>query len=249
MDDMELYDELARYDLTRRRLQDALVGQLPLKADIESTLTAYAYWVCTAVHKRGADWETTLRDYIGHALRDAARETEAEQREFALLRHTLRAVPAPGPVLDVGAGWGRLAPLYDELSLRAVYVEPAGLGVRLMRRSYLGQVVRSLGEALPFPSAMFPAALIGWVLHHHSPELDAAGILREVTRVLVAGGWLFSIEPLGAGFDIEVWRDLLTQPEVGVDLCDTQEFFQMPNARGEVERYTLTIGKIAATTG
>ncbi|GAB4535821.1 MAG: hypothetical protein Kow0063_20560 [Anaerolineae bacterium] len=244
---MESPDELARYELTRRRLRDALAGQLPVCADIESTLTAYAYWVCTAVHKRGADWETTLREYIGRALRDAARETEAEQREFALLRRALCAVPGRGPVLDVGAGWGRLAALYDELSLRAVYVEPAGLGLRLMRRNHLGQIVRSVGEALPFPSAMFPAVLIGWVLHHHSPNFDAAGILREVARVLVAGGWLFSIEPLGAGFDIEDWRGLLTQPEVGFELCDTQEFFQMPNARGEIERYTLMTGRIAAT--
>jgi SAM-dependent methyltransferase len=243
MKDVEPHDELARYELTHRRLRDALAGQLPLKEDIESTLTAYAYWVCTAVHKRGADWETTLREYIGRALHDAARETEAEQRELALLRRTLRIVPGRGPVLDVGAGWGRLAPLYDELRLRAVYVEPAGLGVRLMRRSYLGQIVRSVGEALPFPSAVFPAALIGWVLHHHSPNFNAADILREVARVLVAGGWLFSIEPLGTGFDMNQWTGLLEQSEVNVELCGVEEFFQMPDAQGGVERYTLVIGK------
>jgi SAM-dependent methyltransferase len=244
---MSPYDELDRYELTHHRLRDALTSQLSGKADIESTLSAYAYWVCTAVHKQDADWETTLRDYIGRALREAARETEAEQREFALLRRTLRAVPGRGPVLDVGAGWGRLAPLYDELGLRAVYVEPAGLGVRLMRRSHLGQIVRSAGEALPFPSAMFPAALIGWVLHHHSHELDAADILREVARVLVAGGWLFSIEPLGAGFDMDQWTGLLAQSKVGVELCGVEEFFQIPDAQGRVERYTLVIGRTPAT--
>ncbi len=244
---MEPSDELTRYDLTRRRLRDALAGQLSVKADLESTVTTYAYWVCTAVSERGADWEMTLRDYIGRALREAVRETEADLREFALLRRMLRVVPGPGPVLDVGAGWGRLAPLYDELSLRAVYVEPAGLGVQLLRRNRPDQVVRSVGEALPFPSAVFPAALIGWVLHHHSSDLDAAGILREVARVLVAGGWLFSIEPLGAGFDMEQWRELLAQSEVNVELCSTEEFFQMPDARGGVERYTLVLGKTPAT--
>jgi SAM-dependent methyltransferase len=243
---MESSEELALYDRTRRRLRDALTGQLSGKADLESTLTAYAYWVCTAVRKRGVDWETALHDYIGLALRDEVRETEAARREVALLRHVLRTVPGCGPVLDVGAGWGRLASLYDELSLRAVYAEPAELGVRLMRRNHLDRIVRSAGEALPFPAATFPAALIGWVLHHGSPELDAAGTLREVARVLVAGGWLFSIEPLRTDFDMDRWVGLLTQRDVGVELCSAEEFFQMPDAQGGVERYTLLIGRTSA---
>jgi SAM-dependent methyltransferase len=243
---METSEELALYDRTRRRLRDALAGHLSAKTDVESTLTAYAYWVCTAVRRRGTDWETALHDYIGQALRDEAREAEAEQREVALLRRALRAVPGCGPVLDVGAGWGRLAPLYGELSLQAVYVEPANLGVRLMRRSHLARIVRSAGEALPFPAATFPAALIGWVLHHHAPEVDAAGILREVARVLVPGGWLFSIEPLKTDFDMDRWMGLLTRRDVGIEVCSAEEFFRMPDAQGGVERYILLVGRTPA---
>jgi SAM-dependent methyltransferase len=241
--DMETSEELALYDRTHRRLRDALAGHLSAKTDIESTLTAYAYWVCTAVRRRGTDWETALHDYIERALRDETREAEAEQREVALLRCELRIVPGCGPLLDIGAGWGRLAPLYDELGLQAVYVEPAELGVRLMRRNHLGRIVRSAGEALPFPAATFPAALIGWVLHHHAPEVDAADILREVARVLVAGGWLFSIEPLGADFGMDRWMGLLTQRDVGVEVCSAEEFFQMADAQGGAERYILLVGR------
>jgi SAM-dependent methyltransferase len=243
---MKPSEELALYDRTRRRLRDALAGRLSAKTDVESTVTAYAYWVCTAVRRRGADWEAALHDYIERVLRDEAREAEAEQREVALLRRELHIVPGCGPLLDVGAGWGRLAPLYDELGLQAVCVEPSELGVRLMRRNRLGRIVRSAGEVLPFPAATFPAALIGWVLHHHAPEVDAAGILREVARVLVAGGWLFSIEPLGADFDMDRWTELLTRRDVGIELCGAEEFFRMPDAQGGVERYTLVIGRTSA---
>ena len=65
-------DEIARYDLTRQRLRDALAGQLPEMVDFEGTLTAYAYWVCSAVRQRSADWDTTLREHVNYALRDAA---------------------------------------------------------------------------------------------------------------------------------------------------------------------------------
>jgi SAM-dependent methyltransferase len=205
--------------------------------DFEGTLTANAYWVCSAVRQRGADWDTALREYVNHALRDATCETEAERAESALLRQMLRNVAGDGPLLDVGAGWGRLAPLYDEAGLRAVYVEPAALGTQLMLRNGLRRVVAAVGEALPFPSAAFRAALIGWVLHHHSPDLDAADILREAVRVLAPGGWLFSIEPLLPGFSLELWRAMLAQ--AGIKAGDAHEFYQMPDGRGGLEHYTL----------
>ncbi len=230
-------DGLALYDLTCRRLRDELAGRLPDGADLEATVTAYAYWVCSVVQKRGANWETTLQEYISHAARDAVRETEAEQAEFALLGQMLRNVAGDGPLLDVGAGWGRLAPLYDEAGLRAVYVEPTALGTQLMRRNGLRRVAAAVGEALPFPAATFRAALIGWVLHHHSSDLDAVGILREAVRVLAPGGWLFSIEPLLPGFNLELWRAMLAQ--AGITAGDAHEFYRMPDGRGGLEHYTL----------
>ncbi len=231
-------DELILYDRTRERLREVLAGQLPGEADLESTLTAYAYWVCTTVSKRGADWEATLRDYADFALRRAADESEAERREVALLRRELARTH--GPVLDVGAGWGRLAPLYDELGLRAVYVEPATLGTQLMRRDGLSRIVRCVGEALPFADGTFPTTVIGWVLHHDSSDLDAAGIVRQIARVTAPGGILLSVEPLGAGFDQEKWAGLLTG--AGFEVNSVERFFETETSRGETEHYALAIG-------
>jgi len=238
-------DEIELYDLTRQRLHIALVGQLPAAANIAATLTAYAYWVCSAVQQRGADWETTLREYSGYALRNAARDTEAEQAEFALLRRALRqavsTAGAGGRLLDVGAGWGRMAALYGETGWRPIYLEPSSLGVRLMRRDGLRQVTAARGEALPFAAGTFTAVLIGWVLHHHSAELDAARMVAQVARVLAPGGWLFSIEPLRPGFDMGRWHKLLTQ--AGITVGETHEFYQMPDSRGNLESHTLVVGQ------
>ena len=231
-------DELVLYNRTRQRLREVLAGQLPAEADLEGTLTAYAYWVCWTVSKRGADWEATLRDYADIALRRAADESEAQRREVALLRRELAR--AHGPVLDVGAGWGRLAPLYDELGLRAVYVEPATLGTQLMRRDGLSQIVRCVGEALPFADGTFPTTVIGWVLHHDSSDLDAAGIVRQMARVTAPGGTLLSVEPLRARFDQEKWAGLLTR--AGFEVNSVERFFETETSRGETEHHALAVG-------
>jgi len=231
-------DELILYDWVRQHLREVLAGQLPGEADLEGTLTAYAYWVCMTVSKRGADWEAALRDYTDIALRRAADESKAERHEVALLRRELAR--AHGPVLDVGAGWGRLAPLYDELGLRAVYAEPAKLGVQLMRRNGLSRIVRSIGEALPFADGTFPTTVIGWVLHHSSADLDAAGIACQAARVTAPGGVLLSIEPLRAEFDQEKWTGLLTQ--AGFKVSAVERFFEMETSHGEIEHHALAVG-------
>jgi SAM-dependent methyltransferase len=231
--------ELILYDQTRQRLRLIVADRLPTTVDPEPLLTAYAYWVCGRVRRRGADWEETLREYADLACRRAADESEAERREIALLRRELAR--ARGPVLDVGAGWGRLASLYAELGLPAVYVEPEALGTQLMRRNGLRRVARSVGEALPFANATFAAAVIGWVLHHDAPDLDAMGIAREAARVVGPGGRLFSIEPLDGNFDVEKWTRLLH--DAGFKVEGVQEFFQMPNEGGAVERYALAAAR------
>lgn len=237
-------DELTLYDRTRQWLRGALVGQLLGEVDLEGTLTAYAYWVCTTVSKRGADWEATLHEYAGIALRRTADESEAERCEVALLRRELAR--ARGPVLDVGAGWGRLATLYDELGLQAVYAEPAMLGMQLMRRNGLSQIARCMGEALPFADNTFPTTLIGWVLHHDSSDLDAASIVRQMARVTTPGGMLLSVEPLGAGFDQEKWTRLLTK--AGFEVNAVKRFFETETSRGETEHHALAVSMRRSST-
>jgi len=95
-----------------------------------------------------------------------------------------------------------------------------------MRRSGLRQVICSVGEALPFASATFATAVIGWVLHHDAPDLDAMGIVREAARVVGPGGRLLSVEPLDGRFDVDKWMRLLHSAGFAVE--GVQEFFQMP---------------------
>jgi SAM-dependent methyltransferase len=235
----ELGDELILYDRTLQRLRLAVANRLPPAVDPEPLLTAYAYWICGQVSQRGADWEETLREYADLARRRAADESEAERRELALLRREMAR--ARGPVLDVGAGWGRLAPLYADLGLSAVYVEPERLGTRLMRRSGLRRVVRSIGEALPFAAAVFPTVMIGWVLHHDAPDLDAMDIVRETARVVAPGGQLLSVEPLDSGFDAEKWTRLLRG--AGFEVDSVHEFFEMPDGRGTAEQHALAVAR------
>ncbi len=232
-------DDLILYDLTRQRLRETLMGQLPGQADLEDTVTTYAYWICTAGSRGGANWEESLHEYTDSALCRAAEESEAERREVALLRREL--LQARGPVLDVGAGWGRLASLYQSLNLQAMYIEPEPLGTQLMWRGGLSWVVQGVGEALPFADGMFSTTVIGWLLHHNAmPHVDAAAILAQAARVTVPGGQLLSIEPLGEAFSLEKWQSLLT--EAGFQINGVERFFEIKSSRGGADCHALVIG-------
>jgi hypothetical protein len=86
--------------------------------------------------------------------------------------------------------------------------------------------------------------LVGWVLHHDAPDLDAARIVREVARVVTPGGQVLSIEPLSADFDLDKWTRLLN--DAGFRVGDNHEFFKMPDGHGAMERYTLAVASRAA---
>ncbi len=109
------FDELALYDQTCLKLREIFAGQLPEDVNVETTTTAYAYWVCTIVRRHHADWEATIYDYAECAVRDAVQESEAEQRELDRLLAALRTTRATGKLLDIGAGWGRLSGVCDAL--------------------------------------------------------------------------------------------------------------------------------------
>jgi len=86
---MSVEDELPLYDATRDELRRRLSGRFPADFDLESTITAYAYWVCTVMRNHGKDWESAVQEYVGFALRDAVMESQAEQLELAVLRQVL----------------------------------------------------------------------------------------------------------------------------------------------------------------
>ena len=92
-------------------------------------------------------------------------------------------------VLDVGSRIGKqMLELRDRFGCRVVGVEPAPANLRRMKRTYPNEtldVVRAIGEALPFPDGVFDLIWVRDVLVHFE-FLDPA--LAEFHRVLKPGG-------------------------------------------------------------
>jgi SAM-dependent methyltransferase len=229
----KILDELALYDLTRNELRRLLNNRLPADFDLENTIAAYAYWVCTVACNRGKDWETTLQEYVDLAIRDAQLESQSEQIELNLLSHELRN--AASPLLDVGAGWGRFGALYAACGLQAFFGEPTSLGCQLLRRNGLTRSVCCLGQSLSFPADVFQSVVIGWVLHHDAPDVPSTTILKEIYRVIAPRGRLFSIEPLSEDFSEQKWRELVKG--AGFEVERLVVFFEKPVPDKKRERY------------
>jgi len=230
-------DELALYDLTRDILRQALSYQFPADFDLENIVTAYAYWVCTVVRRDGKEWQIALQEYIDLALSVVVFESHAEQVEMALLGRELDHFS--GPLLDVGAGWGRLSTLYEARGLKAIYAEPSNLGCRLLRRNVPGNPVRCLGQSLSFAAGAFDGTVIGWVLHHDAPDVPAAAILAEVSRVTASSGRLLSVEPLSDDFDEQKWRGLVES--AGFEVEKVVEFYDLPGSELEGDKYACLV--------
>lgn len=101
-----------------------------------------------------------------------------------------------GEVVEIGFGSGLNVPFYPAAVTRVAAVEPSDLGWHLAEKR-LGAtsvpVQRSGldGQLLPFGDGTFDAALSTWTLCT-IPDLPAA--LREIRRVLKAGGSLHFVE-------------------------------------------------------
>jgi hypothetical protein len=237
MENLKVVDELALYDLARKELRTQLTGKFPADFDLDNTITAYAYWVCSVMRRHGRDLESVLQEYIEFALSDAILESLAERVELATLRCELPRFIAP--LLDVGAGWGRFSELYLEYGLQPIYSEPSSLGCSLLVRKALPNSVRCLGQALSFPAGVFSSVVIGWVLHHEAPETPASEILDEITRVTAPMGRLLSIEPLFVEFDEQKWHGLITS--AGFEIEKSTIYYDLTNSEGKKEKHACLV--------
>lgn len=104
----------------------------------------------------------------------------------------LAALPAPGRLLDVGGGTGRIAqPLVSLVD--SVVVADGSLDMLRQARSKPGlRLAAAYAERLPFADGTFERVIIVDAYHHLE---DQEASLRELLRVCVPGGCLVVEEP------------------------------------------------------
>ncbi len=141
----------------------------------------------------------------------AAYDPFMRRTERACLRSWRRELlaTASGAVLEIGAGTGANLGLYPSGVERLVLTDTdEHMLARLRRRHDLparAGVVRASADALPFADASFDAVVSTLVLCS-VPDVDRT--LREIRRVLRAGGELFFLEHVGAepGSSRRTWQ-------------------------------------------
>lgn len=104
----------------------------------------------------------------------------------------LLALPAPGALLDVGGGTGRVASQLVGHIESITIVDPSlGMLKQALKRPAL-TVVQGQVEHLPFATGTFHRILVVDALHHFA---DARIAMHEMLRVLAPGGRLLIQEP------------------------------------------------------
>jgi ubiquinone/menaquinone biosynthesis C-methylase UbiE len=108
-------------------------------------------------------------------------------------------------VLEIGCGTGSLTLLVKRLHPRAAVVgldpDPKALGRARRKADERGLEVRldrGFSQELPYPEASFDRVFSAFMLHHLAPG-EKAKTLREVWRVLEAGGRFHALDFGGSG--------------------------------------------------
>jgi SAM-dependent methyltransferase len=149
----------------------------------------------------------------------------------AICRRITALIPARTPFalgLDVGCGGGAstaaLLPYVD----RAVGIDPSRAMVRhAAARVPAASFSQAVAEALPFPSAAFQLVTAAGSLNY----ADARAALREVSRVLAAGGYL-------AVYDFSAGQVATNDPDHGARVAAFLRRFPSPPG------YALDLGAL-----
>jgi 2-polyprenyl-6-hydroxyphenyl methylase/3-demethylubiquinone-9 3-methyltransferase len=113
---------------------------------------------------------------------------------LALAVEILESRPGPhrGSLLDLGAGDGHMAPVFEHLGYRVTCVDIDPAAVTKASRRPATSVVNADAQHLPFASGSFDAIYSNSVFQY----VDRAAALAEVCRVLRPGGTLVAVENL-----------------------------------------------------
>ena len=150
--------------------------------------------------------------WIGRRLNpmDQFRELIAHERD--VLRRFLSG--ETGKLLDVGAGYGRLLPVYLEIGfdVTAVEKDPAARAILIEKgvKAYDADAAH-----LPFSDGEFDVLVMILVIHE-VPQEERFRVLSECCRVLKEGGIAIIGEHRAEGFDPD-WL-LTALPEVGLEI-------------------------------
>jgi len=151
----------------------------------------------------------------------------AGQVEYTRVRQLVGERLQPGSaVLDVGGATGAHARWLAEEGHRVTLVDPVAEQVAVARQ--VGTFTALVGDArrLEFSDASFDCVLLLGPLYHLQSVEDRLTALREATRVLRPGGWLFAagISRLVAAIDSVLWGGFESLPgEALLRLLETGE--------------------------
>ena len=107
------------------------------------------------------------------------------------LKRLLKLVPGKASLIDIGAGFGRLAPVYHSQFKKCFLVDPSERMLNEAQNKFKKKknlkFIKAYVEKLPFEKEVFDVALFIRIIHHLKSPPTA---LKEAARTLKPGGFL-----------------------------------------------------------
>jgi ubiquinone/menaquinone biosynthesis C-methylase UbiE len=192
--------------------------------------------------------EPELMDTVSEARDYDAMDHRAVYRVF--VDDFFRLWNGAGTILDVGTGTAQIPILlcqrHAEVDIIAIdnASEMLKLGAANLARAGLAKRIRLQqcdAKHMPFVANMFGAVISNSIVHHIAVP---GRVLREITRVVRPGGWLFVRDLLRPGSDEEV--KLLVQTYTGQENPHQQQMFEASLRAAlsleEIRREVLVLG-------
>jgi glycosyltransferase involved in cell wall biosynthesis/2-polyprenyl-3-methyl-5-hydroxy-6-metoxy-1,4-benzoquinol methylase len=142
---------------------------------------------------------------------DHAQIAPPRRHLFRSIADTLTTLRAPGRLLDIGCGGGRLTAEAARAGWCAVASDLSHEACRVTHEGAVRPAVQSEAAALPVRARSFEALTLLNVVDH---TIDPLEVIREAHRVLVPGG-VMAIRVTNAGFHVPLARALCSSRWAG----------------------------------